>query len=170
MKSHLVYYMTLTEQLRLFSPGETFCFPQAGLSHDSVKIQSLIGRRFALTHQVCSRQEGPDCPPTNHTHTHTNTTKHNHTRFCDSHLKQQHMSSALQGWLTLTWWQTLRFELAWFSFLCVCECQRQRESAARITRPTSAFQEIQNRFKFLIFFLLSASVLRVHIVMLIKPL
>lgn len=32
------------------------------------------------------------------------------------------------------------------------EYQRRRESAARITRPTSAFQEIQNRFKFLIFF------------------
>lgn len=155
MKSHLVCYMTLTEQLRLFSPGETFCFPQAGLSHDSVKTRVwLVGALLWHTRCVRDRKDQTVHPRITHTHTQTqpNTTKHNHTRFCDSHLKQQHMSSALQGWLTLTWWQTLRFELAWFSFLCVCECQRRRESAARITRPTSAFQEIQNRFKFLIFF------------------
>ena len=170
MKSHLVYYTTLTEQLRLFSPGETFCFPQAGLSHERHMIQwglefdwSVLwfdtpgvfetGRTRLSTHE-------------SHTHTQTQpctdlwfTPKSTTHVLCPPGLTHSHMTANTQVCVGVV-----------CSSLCFCECQRWRESATRITKSTSAFQEIQNRFKFLIFILLSASVLRVQIVMLIKSL
>lgn len=139
----------LTEQLRLFS-------------HDlkTEKSPFVFLREVCHMNSIAQQQEWafdwlalscnlPGLSGTGRTRLSTQTSRTNTYRDvqnCDPHLKQ-HVPFSLQGWVILTWWQFRGVSWCGSISVCVyvCRCGVKKSFI-------SAFQEILNRFKFLLLF------------------